>query len=36
MTVNKDGIATACDRNIENSYRVIKANTDSVVEVIFK
>ena len=36
VTVNKDGIATACDRNIENSYRVIKANTDSVVEVIFK
>ena len=36
VTVNKDGIATACDRNIENSYRVIKANTDSVVEIIFK
>lgn len=36
VTVNKDGIATACDRSIENSYRVIKANTDSVVEVIFK
>ena len=36
VTVNKNGIATACDRNIENSYRVIKANTDSVVEVIFK
>ena len=36
VTVNKNGIATACDKNIENSYRVIKANTDSVVEVIFK
>ena len=36
VTVNKDGIATACDRNIENSYRVIKANTDSVVEIIFR
>ena len=36
VTVNKDGIATACDRNTENSYRVIKANTDSVVEIIFK
>lgn len=36
VTVNKNGIATACDRNIENSYRVIKANTDSVVEIIFK
>lgn len=36
VTVNKDGIATACDKNIENSYRVIKANTDSVVEIIFK
>lgn len=36
VTVNKNGIATACDRNIENSYRVIKANTDSVIEVIFK
>ena len=36
VTVNKDGIATVCDRNIENSYRVIKANADSVVEIIFK
>ena len=36
VTVNKNGIATACDRNTENSYRVIKANTDSVVEIIFK
>ena len=36
VTVNKNGIATACDKNIENSYRVIKANTDSVVEIIFK
>ena len=36
VTVNKNGIATACDRNIENSYRVIKANTDSVVEIVFR
>lgn len=36
VTVNKDGIATACDKNIENSYRVIKANTDSVVEIVFR
>ena len=36
VTVNKNGIATACDRKADNSYRVIKANTDSVVEVIFK
>ena len=36
VTVNKDGIATACDRNTENSYRVIKANTDSVVEIVFR
>ena len=36
VTVNADGIATACDKNAENSYRVIKANTDSVVEIIFR
>lgn len=36
VTVNKDGIATACNRTDENSYRVIKANTDSVVEIIFR
>ena len=36
VTVNKNGIATACDKNIENSYRVIKANTDSVVEIVFR
>ena len=32
VTVNADGIATAC----ENAYRVIKSNTDSVVEIIFR
>ena len=36
VTVNADGIATACDKNAENSYRVIKANSDTVVEIIFR
>ena len=36
VTVNTDGIATACDKNAENSYRVIKANSDEVVEIIFR
>ena len=36
VTVSDGGIATACDKNTENSYRVIKANTDSVVEIIFR
>lgn len=36
VTVADGGIATACDKNTENSYRVIKANSDSVVEVIFR
>lgn len=36
VTVADGGIATACDKNTENSYRVIKANTDSVVEIIFR
>lgn len=36
VTVADGGIATACDKNAENSYRVIKANTDSVVEIIFR
>lgn len=36
VTVNKDGIATACDKNSENSYRVIKSSTDTVVEIIFR
>ena len=36
VTVNKDGIATACDIDDRNSYRVIKSNSDSVVEIIFK
>ena len=36
VTIADGGIATACDKNAENSYRVIKANTDSVVEIIFR
>ena len=36
VTVNKDGIATACDKKSENSYRVIKSKTDNVVEIIFR
>ena len=36
VTVNKDGIATACDKKSENSYRVIKSKADNVVEIIFK
>ena len=36
VTVNKDGIATACDRKSEKSYRVIKSKTDNVVEIIFR
>lgn len=36
VTVAEGGIAMACDKNAENSYRVIKANTDSVVEIIFR
>ena len=36
VTVADGGIATACDKNAENSYRVIKANTESVVEIIFR
>lgn len=36
VTVNKNGIATACDKKADNSYRVIKANTDSVVEIVFR
>lgn len=36
VTIADGGIATACDKNAENSYRVIKANTESVVEIIFR
>ena len=36
VTVNENGIATACEKNAENAYRVIKSNTDSVVEIIFR
>lgn len=36
VTVNANGIATACEKSAENAYRVIKSNTDSVVEIIFR
>lgn len=36
VTVNAEGIATACEKNIESAYRVIKKATDSVVEIIFR
>ena len=36
VTVNADGIATACEKSAENAYRVIKSSTDSVVEIIFR
>lgn len=36
VTVNADGIATDCEKSAENAYRVIKSNTDSVVEIIFR
>ena len=36
VTVNKDGIATACEKTHENAYRVIHVNADDVVEIIFR
>ncbi len=36
VTVNKEGIATACEKSHENSYRVIHENADDVVEIIFR
>lgn len=33
---NKDGIATACDKNAENAYRVIKKISNQVVRVVFR
>ena len=36
VTVNNEGIATKCTRDIKNSYRVIKKVSDKVVEVIFR
>lgn len=36
VTVAEGGIAKACDKNTENSYRVIKSNSDTVVEIIFR
>lgn len=35
VTVNASGIATASDKSAINSYRVIKSNSDSVVEILF-
>ena len=31
-----DGIATACDRNVESAYRIIKKISDRVVKVVFR
>ena len=36
VTVNADGIATACEKGAENAYRVIKSNAENVVEIIFR
>ena len=36
VTVNQDGIATACERQHDNSYRVVKSNSENVVEIIFR
>ena len=36
VTIADGGIATACDKHMTNSYRVIKSNTDTVVEIIFR
>lgn len=36
VTVGPNGIATACERTAANAYRVIKENSDSVVEIIFR
>ena len=31
-----NSIVTACEKSAENAYGVIKSNTDSVVEIIFR
>ena len=36
VTIADGGIATACEKHTTNSYRVIKSNTDTVVEIIFR
>jgi hypothetical protein len=36
VTIADGGIATACEKHMTNSYRVIKSNTDTVVEIIFR
>ena len=36
VTIADGGIATACEKHTTNSYRVIKSNSDSVVEIIFR
>lgn len=35
-TVNEDGIATACEKSHDNSYRVINIISDNVAEIIFR
>lgn len=35
VTINTDGIATACEAFDGHCYRVIKSNSDSVVEIVF-
>lgn len=35
-TVNKDGIATACEKKSENCWRVIKVKNDKVADIIFR
>lgn len=35
-TVSDNGVATKCDRNALNSYRVIKAKSDTVAEILFR
>ena len=36
VTIADGGIATACEKHTTNSYRVIKSNTDTVGEIIFR
>lgn len=36
VTVNKDGIGMACDKNTPNSYRVIKVKSNDVCMIIFR
>ena len=36
VTINDEGIATACEKSHSNSYRVIHKNSDNVVEILFR